>query len=301
MPQGIHSGKLPWRASSWVFPLSGMRELCEHGAMLVSLRPSRYWHARGASIALSGALVAAPFVAPALAAGCSFAPQGEGRVAAVTDARGFRLEDGREVRLAGIEAVSSATTRKDRTAALAALVAGHDVTLRGQDDAPDRYGRQVAFVYLAGTETLVQAELLRQGEALGSADATDKDCAMTLAAAEADARQAKRGTWADAMVIKNAESSDDILAGIGRFTLVEGKVLSVRQAGATTYLNFGRNWTRDFAATISRRMMPAIEAAGLNLKSLENKRIRVRGFVEARGGPRIEVLQVGQIEVLGMN
>jgi hypothetical protein len=48
-------------------------------------------------------------------------------------------------------------------------------------------------------------------------------------------------------------------------------------------------------------MMPAIEAAGLNLKSLENKRIRVRGFVEARGGPRIEVLQVGQIEVLGMN
>jgi hypothetical protein len=106
----------------------------------------------------------------------------------------------------------------------------------GRDDAPDRYGRQVAFVYLAGTETLVQAELLRQGEALGSADATDKDCAMTLAAAEAEARQAKRGTWADAMVIKNAESSDDILAGIGRFTLVEGKVLSVRQAGATTYL-----------------------------------------------------------------
>jgi endonuclease YncB( thermonuclease family) len=179
MPQGIHSGKLPWRASSWVFPLSGMRELCEHRAMLVSLRPSRYWHARSASIVLSGALVAAPFVAPALAAGCSFAPQGEGRVAAVTNARGFRLEDGREVRLAGIEPVSSATTRKDRTAALAALIAGHDVTLRGQDDAPDRYGRQVAFVYLAGTETLVQAELLRQGEALGSADAADKDCAMT--------------------------------------------------------------------------------------------------------------------------
>jgi hypothetical protein len=165
-----------------------MRELCQHGAMLVSLRPSRYWRARGASIALSGALAAAPFVAPALAAGCSFAPQGEGRVAAVTDARGFRLEDGREVRLAGIESVSSATTRKDRTAALAALVAGHDVTLHGQDDAPDRCGRQVAFVYLAGTETLVQAELLRQGQALGSAGVTDNDCAVTLAAAE-DARQ----------------------------------------------------------------------------------------------------------------
>jgi hypothetical protein len=89
------------------------------------------------------------------------------------------------------------------------------------------------------------------------------------------------------------------LAGIGRFTVVEGKVLSVRQAGAVTYLNFGRNWTQDFAATISRRMIPAFEAAGLSLKSLENRRIRVRGFVSSRRGPRIEVLRVGQIEVLG--
>jgi endonuclease YncB( thermonuclease family) len=269
--------------------------------MLVSLRPSRYWHAPGAGIALSVALVAAPFAAPANAAACLFEPQGEGRVAVVTDARGFRLEDGREVRLAGIEPASLGTATKDRIAALAAIVAGRDVTLRGQDDAPDRYGRQAAFVFLAGSETLVQGLLLAQGEALLSTDVTDRDCAAALVAAEAEARQAKRGTWADASAIKNAESPDDILAGIGRFTVIEGRVLSVRQAGATTYVNFGRNWTRDFAVTISRRMMPAIEAAGLKLKSLENKRIRVRGFVEARGGPRIEVVRAGQIEVLGEN
>jgi endonuclease YncB( thermonuclease family) len=254
-----------------------------------------------ASAVLFGLVPVAASMPPAVAEGCSFEPQGEGRVAAVTDARGLRLEDGREVRLAGIEPALSATTAKDRTAALSAIVAGRDVTLRGEDDAPDRYGRQVAFVYLAGAETPVQAQLLSQGEALASPDVPDKDCAKALFAAEAEARQAKRGTWADASAIKNAESSDDILAGIGRFTLVEGKVLSVRQAGATTYLNFGRNWTRDFAVTISRRMIPAIEAAGLPLKSLENKRIRVRGFVEARSGPRMEVLRAGQIEVLGVN
>jgi endonuclease YncB( thermonuclease family) len=123
-----------------------------------------------ASLALSAALLVAVFVTPAHAAGCAFEPQGEGRVAAVTDARGFRLEDGREIRLAGIEPASSAAggkdraaAQKDRTAALAAIVAGREVTLRGQDDAPDRYGRQVAFVYLAGSETAVQNELLRQG------------------------------------------------------------------------------------------------------------------------------------------
>ena len=150
-------------------------------------------------------------------------------------------------------------------------------------------------------ETLVQGELLAQGEALVSATVTDKACAAVLMAAEATAREAKRGIWADPAAIKNAESPGDILAGIGRFTVVEGKVLSVRQAGATTYLNFGRNWTQDFAVTISRRVLPAFEAAGIALKSFENRRIRVRGWVEARGGPRIDVFRVGQIELLGEN
>jgi len=251
-----------------------------------------------ASCVAAGAVLLLP-VAPAVAAGCAFAPQGEGRVAAVIDARTFRLDDGREVRLAGIEPAVPDKTKA--AAALTAIVTGREVTLHGEDDAPDRYGRQPAFVFLAGSETPVQSELLRRGEALASMEVTNKDCAAALAAAEAEARQAKKGTWAEPAAIKNAESPGDILTGIGRFTVIEGKVLSVRQAGATTYLNFGRNWTRDFAVTISRRMMASFEAAGLLPKSLENRRIRVRGYVEARGGPRIEVLRVGQIEILGGN
>jgi endonuclease YncB( thermonuclease family) len=253
-----------------------------------------------AAMALSLGLVLASLAAPpANAAGCAFEPQGEGRVAAVIDARSFRLDDGREVLLAGIEPVTAEAA--DRTAALTAIVAGRDVTLHGQDDTPDRYGRQPAIVLVAGSDESVQAQLLAQGEALLSGTVTDKDCASILSSAEAVGRQARRGTWADPAAIKNAESPGDILAGIGRFTVVEGRVLSVRQSGATTYLNFGRNWTRGFAVTISRRMIAAFEAAGMAPKSLENRRIRVRGWVEARQGPRIEVLQVGQIEMLGGN
>jgi endonuclease YncB( thermonuclease family) len=252
-----------------------------------------------AAISLCSLMLLAATLGPADAAGCSFEPQGEGRVAAVIDARSFRLDDGREVRLAGVEPVASDSA--NRTSALSAIIAGKQVSLSGEDDTPDRYGRQPAFVFLEGSEIPVQALLLAQGDALVSGTLTNKDCALTLSKAEAEAREAKRGTWANSSAIKNAESSGDILAGIGRFTLVEGKVLSVRQAGATTYLNFGRNWTRDFAVTISRRVVPAVEAAGIVLKSLENRRIRVRGWVEARGGPRIEVLRVGQIELLGGN
>jgi hypothetical protein len=42
-----------------------------------------------------------------------------------------------------------------------------------------------------------------------------------------------------------------------------------------------------------------LAVAGLEPKSLENKSVRVRGFVEIRTGPRIEVLRAGQIELIG--
>jgi endonuclease YncB( thermonuclease family) len=252
-----------------------------------------------AALMLGGSLALAGTVTPAVAAGCVFEAQGEGRVDAVIDSRTIRLGDGREVRLVGIEPV--VTNKTKPTSALSAIVTGHDVILRGGDDTPDRYGRQSAFVFLDGSDTPVQAQLLERGEALVSATVPNKECAAILFAAENMARLAKRGIWSDPSAIKNAESPGDILAGIGQFTLVEGRVLSVRQAGATTYLNFGRRWTRDFAVTISRRVAPSFEAAGIVLKSLENQRVRVRGFVEARGGPRIEAMRVGQIELLGGN
>ena len=241
-------------------------------------------------------LIAAAPAQSAFAA-CAPPPLGEGRVAEIVDGRSFRLTDGREVRLAGIEPAGASKTA--RIKALSTILAGQDVSLRGASDAPDRYGRQTAFVFLAPSQRLVQAQLLSEGEALVLPDVGDKDCAAALTAAEAEARTAKRGTWSVNDVIKNAESSDDILAGIGRFTVVEGKVLSVRQSGATIYLNFGRSWRQEFAVTISRRVWPAFAAAGIALKSLENRRIRVRGWIEERHGPRIDVVRVGQIEVLG--
>jgi endonuclease YncB( thermonuclease family) len=181
-----------------------------------------------AAVAACLALFLALFaLGQAHAAGCMFTAQGEGRVAAVIDARSFRLEDGREIRLAGIEPAN--TDKAKGAAALAAVIGGRDVTLHGEDDTPDRYGRQTAFVFLA--ETPVQSELLRRGEALFAADVADKNRSGTLADGEAAAIKAKIGIWSAATAIKNAESPGDILAGIGRFTVVEGKVLSVRQAG----------------------------------------------------------------------
>jgi endonuclease YncB( thermonuclease family) len=225
---------------------------------------------------------------------CNDAVIGEGRVTAITDARSFVLDDGREVRLAQIDAPSEEVARR----ALETMLAGKTISLRGSAD-PDRYGRLVAFAFESGGAPSVQARLVEAGMALASQARADKrlgGCDSDLRAAEERARQAKIGLWQGSAVIKNAEMPGDILAGLGQFGVVEGTVLSVRQAGGTTYVNFGRQWTRDFAVTISRQRMAAFEAAGFGAKALERRRIRVRGVVEQRGGPRIEATAPEQIE-----
>ena len=85
--------------------------------------------------------------------------------------------EGREIRLAGIEPADADKTKG--VAVLAAVIAGRDVTLHGADDTPDRYGRQTAFVFVAGSEAPVQNELLRQGAVLFSANVADTACAGT--------------------------------------------------------------------------------------------------------------------------
>jgi len=185
--------------------------------------------------------------------------------------------------------------------ALAALVHNQEVVLRHLHPATDRYGRLIAHVFVKrdGTERQLARELLAEGYARLSLAAGEKPCADDLIAAERQARAGKLGLWADPRYqLKRAENPAEILAERGRFTLVEGKVLSVRESGATIYVNFGRRWTEDFTVTIAKRNERQFAAAGVVPKSLQDRRVQVRGWVEERGGPRIEAVRPEQIEII---
>ena len=126
-------------------------------------------------------------------------------------------------------------------------------------------------------------------------------CGVCRKGGENAARAAKLGLWADSHYdVLDAETPTDVLARQGRFALVEGKVVSVRESGATIYVNFGRRWSEDFTVTVLKRNERNFTAAGLDLKGLAGRRIRVRGFIEARGGtgrsPWIEADYPEQIE-----
>ncbi len=73
------------------------------------------------------------------------------------------------------------------------------------------------------------------------------------------------------------------------------------ESGGVIYVNFGRRWTEDFTVTISKRNEALFIAAGLAPKVLQGRRVRIRGVVEERGGPWIEVIRPEQIEMLDGN
>jgi endonuclease YncB( thermonuclease family) len=223
---------------------------------------------------------------------CKLTALGAGTVAAVRDGRTLLLGDGRELRLAAIE------VNENSRAALQSLVDGRNLRLEQLGPGRDRYGRLVALAYADDKTQSVQQAMLEQGHARVSARVGDKACADLLLRTERAARAARRGLWADPNFAPLRSNDIVRITGVrGQFALVEGKVLSVRESGATIYLNFGRRWTYDFTAIIPKRLRREFSVVGIDPKQLEGHPIRVRGWVEQRSGPVIEVVAPEQIEL----
>jgi endonuclease YncB( thermonuclease family) len=226
---------------------------------------------------------------------CRLTAIGTATVRAVTD-NDILLEDGRAIRLAGIVDVSQPDISPS-------LPPGRTIVLKhlGATPQTDRYGRMVVHIVVTenDSERWLQADLVAAGHARTSPRIGDVTCAKELMAHEDKARAAKLGLWAEPYyVISKAEEPGEVLARRGRFALVEGKVLSVRESGGTIYVNFGRRWSEDFTVTIAKRNERMFSAAGIEPKRLAGRTVRIRGWIEERGGPWVEASRPEQIEVV---
>ena len=71
---------------------------------------------------------------------------------------------------------------------------------------------------------------------------------------------------------------------LGRLTrsyqLVEGVAAEVGEVGGRLYLNFHKDWHKDFTILMERKDGEAFKAAGVDPKALAGKKLRVRGWVE---------------------
>ena len=243
-------------------------------------------------------VVGAPAVANSLTV------DGGGKVVEIVDGDTLILEDGREVRLVGIQAPKLPLGRRNfknwpladiSKSALLTLALYKTVTLSYGGRRVDRYNRQLAHLHDAAG-TWIQGEILRRGMAGVYSFSDNRAQVAEMLALERKARVERLGIWRHRFY--RIRSADAVHRDIGSFQLVEGSVRAVAVRRKYTYLNFGANWRMDFTIAVPARARRAFEAAGLALTSLEGRKVRVRGWIKSRNGPMIDASHPEQIEIL---
>ena len=125
-------------------------------------------------------------------------------------------------------------------------------------------------------------------------------CRDHFLAAEAGARASGLGLWSDPYyAVIGAGDRDSFAEKAGSPVIVEGRVigLSIRKPRITLY--FGPRKGSDFSVTILPRDNKAFEAAHTRLAGLAGQNIRVRGLLDTRFRPQIEISDLDAVEVIG--
>ena len=250
--------------------------------------------------ALSGLLAGFLF----LSASASAVAQDRGRVVRVIDGDTLTLEDRREVRLVGIQAPKLPLGRRNFTpwpladeskTALETLAAGKILRLSFGGAPMDRHGRVLAHL-TDEAGRFIQAEMLRLGMARLYSFADNRARLDELFSAEREAREARRGIWAHPYY--RIRTPDQLGGDLDSFQLVEGAIQRVGASGGRIFLNFGGDPRTDFTAVIQPGLVKNFTAAGLDPMKLSGTRVRVRGWIENRNGPSIQITHPEQIERL---
>lgn len=230
---------------------------------------------------------------------------GTGKVVEVVDGDTVRLASGDQIRLVGIQAPKLPLGRPnfekwpladDAKRALSNLVLGKTVDLAYGGRRVDRYRRLLAHLYLKDGRW-VQGEMLSKGMARVYTFDDNRALASKMYAREAAARKARLGIWANPYYAIRTDIT--VARDVGSFQVVQGTVYRAVRTRRLIYLNFERNWRRDFTIEIDKRAARVFKAAGIDPLALEGKQIRVRGWVKQRNGPAIRVTHPEQIERLG--
>jgi endonuclease YncB( thermonuclease family) len=226
------------------------------------------------------------------------------KVVEVIDGDTVVLDDGNEVRLVGIQAPKLPLNRpnfkewplaREAKDELEKLVLNQRVTLSYGGARMDRHGRTLAHLH-TDDGIWAQGEMLNRGLARVYTFADNRAAASDLLALEAEAREAKRGIWA--LNYYRVQDADEKVGPPDTYQLVEGTVVGVADIRGRFFLNFGSDFKKDFTAGISPRDARNFTSAGVDPESLKGKRVRLRGWIDERNGPAMDLTHPEQVELL---
>ncbi len=266
-------------------PLRRFAPLSVRGAALVALIP----------VALAASV-------PALSA-CG-APDGGARIAEVDDRLDLVLADGRTVRLVGVappDPARSPALADEARRFLAARFVGQEAELDRLADGPDRWGRVLGDMTVSGPALSggsAASALLAAGYARVAPAFEARGCVADRLRVEDEARRAGLGVWTDpGYAVVAAADAEALRRSDGRLVVIEGRVRRVGFGRSRLYLDLVPKGGPTIV--VPRKLEPAFARSGLSVEAAEGRMIRVRGALDNRLGPRLEVSEPAMIEFLG--
>lgn len=223
-----------------------------------------------------------------------------GVVERVVSGNSLQLQDGRHLRLAHVRVPRAPLTYQDEAHWRRQKVAqealethvrpGDGLLVLTTDKGYDRHRR--LLVYARTEEGLwLQQHLLSGGYLL--LEAMSQEVPAALQQAEREAMRGKRGLWSDpAHAIVSALHAD---RAVGRFSVIEGRVVGADEVRGLGYLNFAEDWREDFTIRLPRPVNRQLADQGRAIQQFAGQRVRVRGWVFYSGGPMIEVKDLAEI------
>ena len=121
-----------------------------------------------------------------------------------------------------------------------------------------------------------------------------RGCEAAWLAIEARARAKSLGIWDDPGSVIDAADVADLTAADAKLVVVEGQVRRIGATRTRFYLDFGG--ARRFYRRRRAKAGAAFQRRGVDLAALTGQRVRVRGYLDDRFGPRIELTDPLMIE-----
>lgn len=160
----------------------------------------------------------------------------------------------------------------------------------------DRYNIPLVNLILEGG-TWVQADLVQSGMAMVyNIEGFGSDRMKMLLEMEETARKDKQGFWSNPLYeVKTPENVKDFT---NSFQVVEGRVSYATAKKNKTYINFGRDWKTDFTLEVQSSDWSNFypDPKLYDVAMWQGKLLRVRGWVQEKNGPMIEINNKDQIE-----
>ena len=236
------------------------------------------------------------------------------KVTEVIDGDTFKTATGRAVRLLGINAPEINDPGGDIAKhMLTNMVMGQNVRLERDVTDEDDYGRLLRYVFVDGD--FINAEMIRMGYAELRFYPPDTLYHGELRELEKIAIRNRQGLWAFP-VFQMSDTTNGVVSSApkqikdvdviswrdaakyyGQTRTVEGKIAASNNTGKVCFLNFHKDWRRNFTAVIFASDFSKFPAHPEEYYL--NRVVRVTGLIkEYRGKPEIILKSPAQIDII---